>query len=535
VFCRHPPSESRLGPRAPALVGELTWAGLDDVCVLVHGGAAVTATLALGGPPGGLVVAGQGPWSGLLAHLGEHSARVYRLTHLVRVVAGEPHAYVTLRVRAPRGAVDPQPVAQALVEDATALVIPFLERAGFQAQPLDVYAVASLVAHAFCPSRPLSADVTPASVWPRQVDAIGTALHVDEWWHATAAVRTRADAALDDVLTGAAAALDMGAVSLSAVVPFGDVEGEAMTAAVTVSAESDRELTMTRARLQPWLAGWAWPPDQASAFAAAALPFAQYAKFVGAALFDELPIPGTAPPAPASSLTEIPAAAPGAAVNAEDHVPSAPTEATSAGLAELLDRAAPAPPPRSERGDRVWLRSPQPDRFTPPPREQWLQQWTGPLVRQGQQPGWFWLGVHGGAGVSTLAAAGAGFDADRLWPAPECEATPTVVAVARTHLHGLLAARTVATQFLAGCAPAGTVLLGLVTVADAPGELPPPLAAMRRELDELYAQVWTVPHLPLLRLHGGGPVSGVPELDTVVAQILSAALDHLNAAQEDSP
>ena len=81
---------------------------------------------------------------------------------------------------------------------------------------------------------------------------------------------------------------------------------------------------------------------------------------------------------------------------------------------------------------------------------------------------------------------------------------------------------------------AGTVLLGLVTVADAPGELPPPLAAMRRELDELYAQVWTVPHLPLLRLHGGGPVS-VPELDTVVAQILSAALDHLNAAQEDSP
>ena len=109
-----------------------------------------------------------------------------------------------------------------------------------------------------------------------------------------------------------------------------------------------------------------------------------------------------------------------------------------------------------------------------------------------------------------------------------------MVAVARTHLHGLLAARTVATQFLAGCAPAGTVLLGLVTVADAPGELPPPLAAMRRELDELYAQVWTVPHLPLLRLHGGGPVS-VPELDTVVAQILSAALDHLNAAQEDSP
>ncbi len=537
MFRRRPPSPPRLGPRAPALVGELTWAGLDDVCVLVHGAAAVTATLALGAPPGGLAIAGLELWSGLLAHLGEQSARVSRLTHLVRVVAGEPHAYVTLRVRAPRGAVDPQPVAQALLEDATALVIPFLHRAGFAAQPLDVAAVAGLVAHAFCPSRPLSAQVTPEGVWPRQVDAAGTALHVDDqWWHATAAVRTRADAPLGDVLTGAAGALDLGAVSLSAVVPFGDVAGEAMTAAVTVSAASDRELTLARDRLQAVLAGWAWPPDQASAFAAAALPFAQYAKFVGAALFDELPIGGAVPPA-AASLYQVPtsAAAVEAAVgSAEGQVPSAPTQARSAGLAELVDPEPPVPSPASERAGRVWLRGPQPDRFTPPPQEQWLQQWTGPLVRQGHQPGWFWLGVHGGAGVSTVAAAGGGFDAERLWPAPECEATPIVVAVARTHMCGLIAARTVATQFLAGCAPAGTVLLGLVTVADAPGELPAPLAALRWELDDLYAQVWTVPYLPRLRLHGG-PVCGVAELDTVVAQIRSAALDHLNPAQEDSP
>lgn len=92
MFRRRPQSQSRLGPRAPALVGELTWAGLDDVCVLVHGGAAVTARLALGGPPGGLAVGAGAHRPGHRPQRSHHRGRDLAVSRLHARMATPPEA-----------------------------------------------------------------------------------------------------------------------------------------------------------------------------------------------------------------------------------------------------------------------------------------------------------------------------------------------------------------------------------------------------------------------------------------------------------
>ena len=112
------------------------------------------------------------------------------------------------------------------------------------------------------------------------------------------------------------------------------------------------------------------------------------------------------------------------------------------------------------------------------------------------RPTWCWfVGAHGGAGESTLAAllpnAGAG---EHRWPIHPDGDVPDVVLVARTSLTGLTAARAALTQWAAGGTPP-VRLLGLVLMPDAPGRLPKPL----RDLAEVVAggvrdrAVW---HLP---------------------------------------
>jgi hypothetical protein len=103
----------------------------------------------------------------------------------------------------------------------------------------------------------------------------------------------------------------------------------------------------------------------------------------------------------------------------------------------------------------------------------------------------WWLGVHGGAGESTLEqlledsrAAG------HCWPvcAPGIATLPRVVLVARTNAHALRAAQLAATEWAGETVRAD--LLGRVLIADAPGRLP-------RDLAELVAggvpRVWQLP------------------------------------------
>jgi hypothetical protein len=117
------------------------------------------------------------------------------------------------------------------------------------------------------------------------------------------------------------------------------------------------------------------------------------------------------------------------------------------------------------------------------------------------------VGAHGGAGVSTVARFShehdpnhAGLDGGRGWPDPAAERTQAVVFVARTHMAGLAWARDVARAYLAGLAPAGLHLVGLVLVPDEPSRLPRPLTAAADLLTGAYPRIWRVPYQPDLRL-----------------------------------
>jgi len=121
---------------------------------------------------------------------------------------------------------------------------------------------------------------------------------------------------------------------------------------------------------------------------------------------------------------------------------------------------------------------------------------------------WWLLGVHGGAGVSSLVRAGAGGkDADRAW-----RADGSFVAVARRTAYGLEWARDAARQHAAGYVSADVLLAGLVVVADAPGRTPKRLSAFLDLICGAYARVWEVPWVEEWRLAGHAEPLPTPPL-----------------------
>ena len=114
----------------------------------------------------------------------------------------------------------------------------------------------------------------------------------------------------------------------------------------------------------------------------------------------------------------------------------------------------------------------------------------------------WWLGVHGGAGESTLAALAPGTrPADHAWPIPVRPGTThRVVLVARANYSGLTAAQRAATEWASNTLGDSVQLLGLVLVADAPGRRPKVL----RELEQVIAggvpRVWQLPWVEAWRL-----------------------------------
>lgn len=118
------------------------------------------------------------------------------------------------------------------------------------------------------------------------------------------------------------------------------------------------------------------------------------------------------------------------------------------------------------------------------------------------------LGGHGGAGVSALRRAGVeALDAQGAWPQYLDEAgelalyaQPFVVVVVRSSTAGLEAARDAARQHAAGAVPYGTVLGGLVVVADAPGPRPRRIQNLLELVSGAYPRVREVPWLDEWRL-----------------------------------
>ncbi|MGC5225139.1 DUF6668 family protein [Micromonospora sp. DT81.3] len=144
---------------------------------------------------------------------------------------------------------------------------------------------------------------------------------------------------------------------------------------------------------------------------------------------------------------------------------------------------------------------PVPDTADRLPR--WTQAWPASV---------YWLGVHGGAGESTLATLAAGSrPASHGWPIPDMQGSShRVVLVARTNFMGLTAAQRAATEWASGALGDGVQLGGLVLMADAPGRRPKPLRDFEQVIGGGVPRVWTMPWVEAWRLGPVSPTSGVP-------------------------
>lgn len=122
-----------------------------------------------------------------------------------------------------------------------------------------------------------------------------------------------------------------------------------------------------------------------------------------------------------------------------------------------------------------------------------------------KRPADLWVvGVHGGAGESTLASLSPGWRAaGHEWPhVPGVKSS--VLLVARSNAKGLKAAQSAAIQWASGHAP-DINLLGLVVIYDAPGKLPRELRDLVQVVGGGLPRTWSVPWVESWRL--GGEVS----------------------------
>lgn len=223
-------------------------------------------------------------------------------------------------------------------------------------------------------------------------------------------------------------------------------------------------------------------------------------------------------PTPASEANESPAAPKTAA-------PDRPIERRSRPKRGALREVAKV---------RTSLLLPRPDVFTRPPKIRGVH--TARIGDHSPTSGWFLLAAHGGAGngllqrLSERVAASddsqeqpgsfhtVAWDAGQLWPDPALEGTGAVVVVTRTTVTGLVKARDLAAQYLAGAAPMSTALLGVVVVADQPGKPPAPVAKSIALLDGVFARTWRVPYVPEYRLIGPDES---PPLHPLIADVLA--------------
>ena len=133
-----------------------------------------------------------------------------------------------------------------------------------------------------------------------------------------------------------------------------------------------------------------------------------------------------------------------------------------------------------------------------------------PVREQEQGATLWWVGVHGGAGESTMASLIPTWRAaDHCWPRTPGGKSPRVVLVAQSNMHGLQRARLAATQWASGLVP-HVELVGLVVVADTPGRLPRPLRDFLQVVKGGVPRTWQVPWVEAWRFGEEPALSDLP-------------------------
>lgn len=120
-------------------------------------------------------------------------------------------------------------------------------------------------------------------------------------------------------------------------------------------------------------------------------------------------------------------------------------------------------------------------------------------------PAMWVLGAHGGAGETVLATvlveAAA---ASHAWPVSEHDDTP-VLLVARTTMSGIQAAQRAVADWASG--ETGSLLAGVVLIADAPAGLPRHMTELVARLRSVAPRLWTLPWCAAWR-EAAGPTVG---------------------------
>lgn len=144
---------------------------------------------------------------------------------------------------------------------------------------------------------------------------------------------------------------------------------------------------------------------------------------------------------------------------------------------------------------------------------------------------WWALGVHGGAGVSTLLrAVGGGGDALRRWPDIHGAVSGIhVVLVARADAHGLACAQAALQEWHTGMAPASTHIVGLVLMADAPTKPPRSVRDRIRVLTGAVDEAWEVPWVEEWR-EGGKPAKRIKALSALEETLRQLPPPHIALA-----
>ena len=157
---------------------------------------------------------------------------------------------------------------------------------------------------------------------------------------------------------------------------------------------------------------------------------------------------------------------------------------------------------------RPQLSVPQPDQADRLPRRN----------VSGREPGFWWLGVHGGAGETSLARLDKNTRAaEHHWPLTATGSA--VVLVARSNIPGLRAARLAATEWASGSLP-GIQVAGLVVMADTPGRLPKEIRDFSRVVAGGVPHVWHFPWVDGWRYgHDLAPEELPKEAGTALEQV----------------